>query len=519
MITRLSHFDLFSFRSEISRPSGATLLFVAGALGLAAEPIGWLVGTWFDPVYGSHGLPVFLLVLFLFGWSLGSPRWASDPRHRRHALGLFILTALVRLSGRVLAINTLGALVLALDVYALGLLAGLHTRQRPVSPGWLAFVFIFALPLERVIQRSIGYGLQHLSATGACFILDLGFASVDCQGVRILLDGQDVLVDLPCSGARGLLLLLLLFATLAALLRPIPGRAVFGLLLTLAAALAVNVLRIVLLAIGIAFPEQVGLSVMAQPWHDLIGLLCLAVGALPLIGWAIRTPSAPMTGDRVSASEVSASGSGVHARRHGRPTLAVAGLFALFAAGVAWAPAHPVDISHAIAAPTLPTHLAGVPGQSRPLSALETAYFTRYGGGAARRQYGEFSLLLVSTAAPLRHLHAPDECLTGLGHHVEYLGPDFSTIPTAIYRSTDPQGQVWRVAVTFYSSRGQVATSVAEAVWHWLLKPDVTWTMVERITPWSLPDAANRDWDRAVALALDLPLTTDSFPPAKETSS
>ncbi|NJN45640.1 MAG: exosortase T [Candidatus Competibacteraceae bacterium] len=304
MVTRLLHSSIYPlpFRPEWSRPSASAALLGVGALVLAAEPVAWLVRTWFDPVYGSHGLPVFMLVLLLFGWSLTSPLQVLDERQRRWALGLFMLTALVRLGGQVLAINTLGALVLALDVYALGLLTGLHNRRRSLAPGWLAVVFVFALPLERVIQRSIGFALQQFSAAGACFWLNLGFSSVDCQGVRILLNGQDVLVDLPCSGARSLLLLLLLFATLAALLRPTQSRAAFGLLLTLVAAVTANVLRICLLAIGLAFPEQVGVSVMTAPWHDLIGLLSLAVGAIPILLWAFRAPNRqPISGSRVHA--------------------------------------------------------------------------------------------------------------------------------------------------------------------------------------------------------------------------
>jgi exosortase/archaeosortase family protein len=320
-----------------------------------------------------------------------------------------------------------------------------------------------------------------------------------------------VLVDLPCSGARGLLLLLLLFATLAAWVRPTLGKAALGLWLTLAAAVIANVVRICLLAIGIAFPEQVGISVMAAPWHDLIGLLSLTTGALPVLIWAIRTPSRPAIAQRpVQPTE---------ATRKLRLTPAKAGGFVLIAAVIAWLPAHPVDVSQPMTAPVLPVSLAGVSGQAGQLSAQEDAYFTRYGGGAARGRYGDLTLLLVRTTAPLRHLHAPDECLTGLGHRVEYRGPIYAPLPTVIYRSTDPQGQVWRVAVTFHSSRGRTTTNVAEAVWHWLREPGETWTMIQRVTPWSLPESVSEHWDRAVALVLDLPLTTVSFPPTEEPPS
>jgi hypothetical protein len=72
------------------------------------------------------------------------------------ALTLILVSATVRLAGQVLAINTVGALCLVLDVYALGLLLRLARRARPISPAWLAVVFAFSLPLERIVQRTIG---------------------------------------------------------------------------------------------------------------------------------------------------------------------------------------------------------------------------------------------------------------------------------------------------------------------------------------------------------------------------
>ena len=166
--------------------------------------------------------------------------------------------------------------------------------------------------------------------------------------------------------------------------------------------------------------------------------------------------------------------------------------------------ARPVDVARAISAPKLPARIGdfyAVPGH---LSNIERHYFTRYGGGAARASYGPYSLLVVSTSAPLRHLHAPDECLAGAGHKVRYLGMTQQPLPTAVYHSEDPDGNRWRVSVTFVSDRGEVATSVAEAVWRWLQAPDATWSMVQRITPWQVPVQTLAAWDAAVVRAMDL---------------
>ena len=150
--------------------------------------------------------------------------------------------------------------------------------------------------------------------------------------------------------------------------------------------------------------------------------------------------------------------------------------------------------------------LRDIPGKEVSLSPLERAYFTRYGGGAARKTYGTFGLLVVDTTTPLRHLHAPDECLRGAGHKVEFISNHRSGLPTALYRSTDPDGRQWRVAVSFFDQAGRTATSVAEAVWQWLRHPGGTWRMVQRVTPWTTPDTERGLWDDVVSRALDIPI-------------
>ena len=78
----------------------------------------------------------------------------------------------------------------------------------------------------------------------------------------------------------------------------------------------------------------------------------------------------------------------------------------------------------------LPGHIDGY--RSTPVQAARQrtqAYFIKYGGSAQKAFYGPHQLLMVRTSAPLRHLHAPDECLRGLGMKVEYLGMRYTPSP------------------------------------------------------------------------------------------
>ena len=494
-----------AFWQALRRPS---TLVILGAGLLAADPLRWLLSTWTDATYNPEGLWVALAVLLLALWSALSPRRAGPESNR--ALWLLAAAALVRAAGQLLRINVLGALTLSVDVYALATLAGLAQRRRAVSPGWLALLFALSLPLERVLQRLVGFGLQQLSAAGACSALGALDFEVVCKGTRILLDGQDLLVDLPCSGARGLVLLLTLYCGACAVARPDAVRAAGGLALTLLSAWASNVLRLVLLALGLAR----AVPVMEAPWHEAIGLATLALGALPILGWARRIKGTHTFifhrsfGSQVLEIEGTRPRLTPQELKGVRP-LYLRGLpllFLLAALVVVNLPAHPVDVAHATRAPALPTALGGWTSNPEPLSAVEQAYFTRYGGAASRASYGPYGLLLVSTSAPLRHLHAPDECLRGSGFAVRYVGVSRGALPSAIYRSVDDQGRRWRVAVSYVSSDGAWATSVAEAVWHWLsqARRGETWTLVERIAPWDTPETDLIAWDFTVARALDL---------------
>ena len=488
---------------------------------LAWQPAKWLITSWVSPDYDSSGLWVFLVVAGLFIWSLTSSRLVH-ANHSQAAWGILVCTALIRLAGGVLAINTIGALALALDVLALSLLAGLPQRRRALSPWWMTLLFTLSLPMERILQRVLGFGLQLLSAEGAGFMLSL-FWDVQVQGAGIILSGQNVLVDLPCSGARGIMQLLILLGALMAVVRPGFKRSLVALFTVLLSAIAGNVCRICLLALGMVFPAVVGgLDVMAQPWHDLIGLSCLALSSVPLLILASRwhAPQKPFistVGRKINLSPARSPLPITAASAEYRPNLNVmaGGWFSLsplplsllFLASTFFIinlPPRPLDVSRSevYATLTLPLWLDGHFQEPTPLSEREEIYFTRYGGEAAKGAYGSNGLMLVRTSSPLRHLHAPDECLKGLGFEVDYLGLDRSARPSAEYKAVGPDGRAWRVRVTFLSSSGLSATSVTEAVWHWL-KSAETWTTVQRLTPWSANPASAQRWDNAVWAALE----------------
>jgi len=471
-----------------------SFFLISACVILALEPMLWLIRSWFSPDYDSPGAAVFACVVSLFVWSFSSPlqasaRTTSLADTKVVPLCLLLATFVVRLASQLLAINLLGALMLALDVFALSLLARLGERRRGVNPMMLAALFCFALPLEVLLQRTLGFALQQLSATGACFLLSGIYTNASCEGVRILLDEVDVLVDLPCSGARVMILLLTGYFLLGALKPMSLGRVIGGLVFTTSLAWAVNTLRIVALAIGIRHESSTGIDVMLDPWHSGIGLAVSALGIFILLLWLHCQPVRAQNAEDRDVKPLLKQRAKMFQENKLR-SIGLSGVAVIAAFIIVFLKPQPIDVSAPLVVPELPLTLDSHAQVSMPLSRQEKQYFATFGGAAARAGYGSGSLLLVRTRSPLRHLHTPDICFTASGHDMNYVGADFSDAdfsrgPVAVYRSLSPAGEDLRVRVQFVSSSGYATHSISEVVWHWLQQPAQTWTMVQTVTPWN----------------------------------
>jgi exosortase/archaeosortase family protein len=467
-----------------------TLLWIglatASAL-LAIEPVRWLLTSWRDPSYQSIGgwYAAVIVGLAILSFSSSSP---NGPDTRGRVFVLFLFAAAIRLAGQMLAINILSALALAIDVFALATFLRLDQRKIALSPFWLSVFFLFCLPLAPILQRVAGFPLQMLSAEVACAALAPFFPDLTCEGVRLQLNGVDVLVDLPCSGASGLLLMVSLWSFINVLFRPSLSHAMRAGVVSGLATVVGNGLRITLLAAGLGH----GINTMEPGLHSAIGLASLALVALPVVIFYRPQPAA----SRRTARQAFKLPSILHLPA----TLLALGL----AVAVVNAPRTPVDRSDKVTPIFVPDQLLGNPAQPVPLSPTEQHYFASYGGTAQKAQFGPMGLNIVRTASPLRHLHSPATCLLGMGYDVRFLGTRFDPLPTSVYEATAPDGQVWTVAVSFVSQDGAQTAGVGEAVWSWLNGSSRVWQSVQRITPKSLPEPQRIAFEAAALAALDL---------------
>ncbi len=470
--------------------------FAAASVILALEPLFWLWRTWSDPSYHSHGYVygILILILILVGWSVSSPVEDDHGSSQNHAIALLALSALIRFASQVLAINMLGGLALALDVFAIVTLLKLPSRKRSVSAFWVSCLFLFALPVERVLQRLLGYPMQEISATGACHLLSLFFDELTCRGIRIQVAGQDVLVDLPCSGTASLMLSGAVFVSLGALYRTRLPVALFWIFATIFLSVVGNAMRITMLAFGLVYQDDLGgLDVMAQPLHDGIGYFTVVLSLLPLFFFYRSSETSPSS---LSLPLDLSVPKWVH--------MPAAAGFVGLAIVIVSLPRQALDVSHSLQKASMPLQLLGHPRTEQALLPMEQAYFEQYGGTAQKALYGPIGLTLVQTTSPLRHLHSPEDCLRGLGYRVAFLGTRFEPVPTALFRAEGPDGEAWHVAVTYTASTGFATSNVAEAIWHWLKHPGSEWTSVQRITPWGMHDADRQSFEGAAVSALEL---------------
>lgn len=494
---------------QLGAPTTALLISLPGWLVLVIEPIAWLWTTWSDPSYQSdgHWTAVALLLLVLRSLASGPP--GPAPHARRIVLALVLATGLLRIAGVVLAIRILGGLALVADVAALAVWLRLDRRPWSLHLGWFTALAAFALPIENGIQRIAAHPLQLAATASAEALLGPWFANLTRHGTVLSLPDLTLGVDVPCSGAHGLWLLLAV-ATFCLTRREADARGLAWVAIaTACGAFAGNTLRVVFLFVGMSW----NWPVREGPLHEAIGALTLAV-ALAGVVWACgRLP--PRTGRGVAcAAQRLPDTTMPGALTPGALTWIAAGIVSICALLSLVSPATPADRSPAVAPDiALPARLGSFVGRPASISQLERRYFSLYGGNVEKRSYhsaaeGDWSVVRVRTQSPLRHLHGPDRCLLGAGHQVTRLGVLTGTVPSVAYRSVAPDGRAWRVEASFVSDEGEWASGVPEVVWRWLQRPSVAWSLIERISPWQTCDhdrSACQRFDAALFAALDLP--------------
>ena len=95
-------------------------------------------------------------------------------------------------------------------------------------------------------------------------------------------------------------------------------------------------------------------------------------------------------------------------------------------------------------------------------------------------------------------------------------GISYDTIPTAVYKATSPDGQSYRIDVSFISDQDHFTSNVSEVVWRWMQEPSSMWSSIQRISPWEQDATKTLQWDLAVLAALDIKINKQQITKARK---
>lgn len=109
----------------------------------------------------AHNLWLLAVACGLVLWSLTSEQLPGSSANLRYGFTLLALCAAWRACGAMAPLPRLNQATLAIEDYAAATLAVVHPRQRPWSSRGYALLYTLSLPTETLLQRSLGYGLQH----------------------------------------------------------------------------------------------------------------------------------------------------------------------------------------------------------------------------------------------------------------------------------------------------------------------------------------------------------------------
>ena len=159
----------------------------------------------------------------------------------------------------------------------------LGTRWTRAAAFPLAFL-LWMIPLPGPLLNDATYSSQHFCTGAAARLLHLLAFHPVIVGSVIQLDNFSLFVDVPCSGLKNLLSLMMISAAFAYLLDGPANRRIALFLFSIPLSIAVNVTRLTLLGVvGECFGTHA-----AHVFHDWDGLLSLVLGVTALFWFARR---------------------------------------------------------------------------------------------------------------------------------------------------------------------------------------------------------------------------------------
>lgn len=262
------------------------LLFwlVAVLLGILYAPTFlWLWDRWTMSVWqNGHGILVTALVIYLV-WGelqkLKSLPLSSNP----WGFAILIPALLIHMLDTGIHSQLLSGVALFLSLPGLALLfLGTERTKAILFP--LA-TLLLTLPIPLVFTESIHMALRHIATKSVAWLLELFGVPVFSKGTLLEVEGGSLMVADACSGFATLYAAMTI-AILTAYFCNSTSRRILVLLIAAPLAIAVNIMRVLLLTLLV---NWFGLDILATSAHEISGLLTFMI-ALPIIFYLGQNP-------------------------------------------------------------------------------------------------------------------------------------------------------------------------------------------------------------------------------------
>ncbi|MGF1512765.1 MAG: exosortase O [Elainellaceae cyanobacterium] len=346
--------------------------------------------------------------------------------------------------------------------------AGLFCRVRAWRRG-IPFMGTFALLILLLLLEFTDLG--HLARTSIAEVVEvllrpLSIPAISSEDILVLSTGV-ALVDIPCSGFKGIEIGSLLFMAASLIERKQLGLRWFLVGLTnVTLLITANVARILVLVILTFVLQQQTLAEILHVPLGIFGFITVCLITLQLLRAVPRQPL-PILGRQLDEALTAAP-----PQRNAALTLSLLAGLAL--------------ISHPAASTASPAQFDALrwsePMQAQviDLSPYEQTFFTRYPDAVAQKQAFQFnnisgSMILVASPTWQAH-HAPETCYAASGLQIDQMQKQaFTHEVTGRWLSLN-QGQ--RRAAYWFQSSQHTTDYYLDRVWREITRQDPNWTMV-----------------------------------------
>ena len=270
---------------NLQTPNRWLFWLVAVQLGILYAPTClWLWERWTMSVWqNGHGILVAALVFYLV-WGELQKLKALPLSSNPWGFAILIPALLIHMLDTGIHSQLLSSVALIVSLPGLALL--FLGTQRTKAILFPLSTLLLTLPIPLVFTESIHLALRHIATKSVAWLLQLLGVPVFSTGTLLEVEGGSLMVADACSGFATLYAAVTI-AILTAYFCKSTSRRILLLLIAAPLAIAVNIMRVLILTLLV---NWFGLNILATSAHEISGLLTFMV-ALPIIFYLGQNPA------------------------------------------------------------------------------------------------------------------------------------------------------------------------------------------------------------------------------------